>query len=686
MSVEIAHSTCPHDCPSTCLLEVEKISDTQIGRIHGAKDNDYTSGVVCAKVARYAERIHHPDRLMKPLRRVGEKGVGIEAFEEITWDEALDEIAAKFEAIKAEFGGEAIWPYHFAGTMGWVMRDGLDRFRHAYGTSRQHSTICTTLPDSGWNAGHGVKHGNDPREIAESDLIIVWGGNPVSTQVNLMTHISRAKKDRDAKLVVVDVYETPTVKAADHAYLIRPGTDGALATALMHIMFRDGYADRAYMAEFADAPDELEAHVRDKSPEWAAQITGLSVTEIEELAALYGKTARAFIRIGYGFARSRNGAVNMHAVTCLPVITGKWANKGGGCLYGNAGMYPLNWNLVMGLDFRDKSVRELDMCRLGPILLGDEEDLKGGPPVKAMLIQNTNPAVVCPDQNKVHQGFRRDDLFLVVHEQFMTETAEFADIVLPATMFLEHDDMYTGGGHVYFSVTKPVIKAPGECRSNHEVMCALAERLGLDQPGFKMTAWEVIEETCRISGLPDAETLWRKHWHDCSLGEDEMHFKNGFGHPDKKFRFKPKWDEMGPDFEGMPSLPGYYTNIDLANDKHPFRMVAAPARNYLNSSFTETPTSKKREGRPTVKLHPDDLVALGAKDGDVVQVGNDLGEIEVHAVAFEGLQRGVCVVESIWPNKAHIKGQGVNALISADPGQPKGGGVFHDTAVWVKAA
>ena len=194
MSVEIAHSTCPHDCPSTCLLEVEKISDTQIGRIHGAKDNDYTSGVVCAKVARYAERIHHPDRLMKPLRRVGEKGVGIEAFEEITWDEALDEIAAKFEAIKAEFGGEAIWPYHFAGTMGWVMRDGLDRFRHAYGTSRQHSTICTTLPDSGWNAGHGVKHGNDPREIAESDLIIVWGGNPVSTQVNLMTHISRARR------------------------------------------------------------------------------------------------------------------------------------------------------------------------------------------------------------------------------------------------------------------------------------------------------------------------------------------------------------------------------------------------------------------------------------------------------------------------------------------------------------
>ena len=436
MTVEIAYSTCPHDCPSTCLLEVEKLSETEIGRIHGARDNDYTSGVVCAKVARYAERVHHPDRLMTPLCRTGAKGVGMEAFEEITWDEALDEIAARFAAIKEEYGGEAIWPYHFAGTMGYVMRDGLDRFRHAYGTSRQHSTICTTLPDSGWNAGHGIKHGNDPREIADADLVVVWGGNPVTTQVNVMTHIAKARKDRGAKLVVIDVYRTPTVEAADRAFIIRPGTDGALATALMHICFRDGYADRAYMAKYADVPDELETHVRDKTPEWAAQITGLSVDDIEELAALYGKTARAFIRVGYGFARSRNGAVNMHAVTCLPVVTGKWLNKGGGCLYGNVGIYPVDWTLVMGLDVRDKSIRALDMCRLGSILLGDETDLQGGPPVKAMLIQNTNPAVVCPDQIKVHEGLRRDDLFTVVHEQFMTETAEFADIVLPATMFL----------------------------------------------------------------------------------------------------------------------------------------------------------------------------------------------------------------------------------------------------------
>ena len=302
-----------------------------------------------------------------------------------------------------------------------------------------------------------------------------------------------------------------------------------------------------------------------------------------------------------------------------------------------------------------------------------------------MLIQNTNPAVVCPDQNKVHQGFRRDDLFLVVHEQFMTETAEFADIVLPATMFLEHDDMYTGGGHVYFSVTKPVIKAPGECRSNHEVMCALAERLGLDQPGFKMTAWEVIEETCRISGCRMLRrfggtigTTARLARTRCTSRtvlvtriRSSVSSRNGM-----------RWARISKACRRCPATIPIST-LRMTNIRSAWLRAGAELS---EQQLYGDADQQKREGRPTVKLHPDDLVALGAKDGDVVQVGNDLGEIEVHAVAFEGLQRGVCVVESIWPNKAHIKGQGVNALISADPGQPKGGGVFHDTAVWVKAA
>jgi anaerobic selenocysteine-containing dehydrogenase len=372
-------------------------------------------------------------------------------------------------------------------------------------------------------------------------------------------------------------------------------------------------------------------------------------------------------------------------VTCLPVVTGKWKHKGGGALYGNAGMYPVDWNLIMGLDVRDTAIRALDMCRLGEILLGNPADLHGGPPVKALFVQNCNPAVVCPDLNKVHAGLRRDDLFVCVHEQFMTETAAFADIVLPATMFLEHDDMYIGGGHSYLSVTRPVIEPLGECRSNHEVLCGLAERLGIDHPGFRMTAWEIIDETLRRSGLPGAEELHEKHWHDCVLPAAEMHYENGFGHADGKFRFRPDWSSVGPDHEIMPKLPGYFSNIDLADDEHPFRMVAAPARSFLNTSFTETPTSMKREGRPTVRIHPDDLAALGLEAGALVRLGNRLGSVRLHAVAFDGLQRGVVVTESVFPNKAHVDGIGINALISADAAPPKGGGVFHDTAVWLRA-
>ncbi len=680
----IIHSTCPHDCPSTCALEVEKLSETQIGRVRGARDNNYTLGVVCAKVARYAERVHHPDRLREPLRRVGPKGVGIEAFEPMSWDDALDEVAGNFRRIAKEYGSEAIWPYHFAGTMGLVSRDGLDRFRHAFGTSRMKTTICTTLPDAGWIAGYGMKRGGDARGIAESDLVVVWGGNPVSTQVNLMSHISRARKDRDAELVVIDVYRTPTAETADRVLLVRPGTDGALAAAVMHVMFRDGYADRDFLASHTDAPEDLEEHLRASTPEWAAGITGLSIEEIESFAALYGRTDRAFIRAGYGFARSRNGAASMHAVGCLPVVGGKWKHRGGGALYANSGMYPVDFTLIKGLDVLDPSARNLDMCRLGAILLGEDESVQGGPPVMGMIVQNTNPMMVCPDLNKVAEGFRRDDLFLCVHEQFMTETAAMADIVLPATMFLEHDDMYFGSAHTHLSVARPVIEPLAECRPNHEVLCGLAERLGIDHRGFRMSAWEIIDETLKASGLPDAESVYADRWIDCGLGEDKMHFRDGFAHDDEKFHFRADWSKIGPEWKDLPPMPGFCDVIDAESAEHPYRMVTAPARQFLNSSFTETPTSRERERGPRAKLHPDDCTALGVQGGDMIRLGNRQGSIKIEVEPFDGIQRGVVVVESIWPNSAFEEGVGINALVSSDPGLPAGGAVFHDTAIWIR--
>lgn len=684
--LDIAHSACPHDCPSTCALEVERIDSHRIGRVRGAADNTYTSGVVCAKVARYAERVHHPDRLTVPLRRTGDKGLGRTAFEEISWDDALDLVAGRLQAATEAHGSETVWPYFYAGTMGLVQRDGIERFRHDLRYSRQHSTICNTLADAGWVAGTGFKRGTDSREMAESDLIVMWGGNPVSTQVNVMHHVARARKERGARLVVVDPYRTGTAEAADVHLAVRPGTDAALACAVMHVCFRDGYADRAYLEKYTDVPDELEAHLATRTPQWAAGITGLAVEEIESFARLYGETRRTYLRIGFGFSRSRNGAANLFAVSCLPAVTGAWQYRGGGALYSNSHIYPIDATLIQGLDVRDRSTRLLDQSRIGPILNNDPRDIGDGPPVTALFIQNTNPVVVCPDSTAVRAGFMRDDLFICVHEQFMTETAAMADVVLPATTFLEHDDIYVAGGHTHLQVTRKVIEPLGECRSNHQVLCGLAERLGATHRGFRMSEWEIIDETLRASGLPDAETAWRQHWVDCAMSFEDMHFLNGFAWEDRKFHFRPDWSRVGRDHERMPALPDHLDIIDRENDEHPFRMVAAPSRQFLNTTFTETPSSRKREGRPTVLVHPEDCTALGVATGDRVRLGNRQGSVVVHVRAFDGLQRGVVVVESIWPNADFEEGRGINTLTSADAGPPRGGAVFHDTAIWIRPA
>jgi len=678
----IVHSTCPHDCPSTCALEVEKLDSHHIGRIRGASANSYTSGVVCEKVSRYAERVHHPDRLTQPLRRTGAKGAG--EFAPLSWESALDEVAEQFMRAAQRLGATSVWPLYYAGTMGLVQRDGIERLRHVMRYSRQHSTICTALVDAGWMAGVGAKMGPDPREMADADLIIVWGSNPASTQVNVMTHIAKARRERNAQLIVVDPYRTPTAKVADSHLMLKPGTDGALACAIMHVMFRDGHADREYMRTHADVPAELEAHLASRTPQWAAGITGLPVAEIERVASLYGTTKRAFIRVGYGFSRQRNGAASVHAVSCLATVGGKWPHRGGGTFYSNGDIYKIKDALIKGTDHLDPAIRALDISRVGPVLTGDRSDLGDGPPVAAMLIQNMNPALVCPDSHAVRAGFMRDDLFVCVHEQFMTDTARLADIVLPATTFLEHDDMYRAGGHSFFQVTRKVIEPYAQARENHYVICELAKRLGAKHRGFDLTAWELIDESLKLSGYPDAATLHRDHWIDRQPDFDTAHFINGFPTPDGKFRFRPDWVARGKYHAKMPVLPDYMGSEERADATHPFRLVTAPARSYLNSTFTETPTSRKREARPTVLIHPEDCAQLEIETGERVEIGNARGAITLHAKSFDGVQRGVIVVESIWPNSAFEGGIGINSLVGADPGAPNGGAAFHDSAVWVR--
>jgi len=682
--IEIVPSVCPHDCTSTCALEVERLDAHTIGRVRGSDRNAYTAGVICEKVARYAQRIHHPDRLTQPLRRDGPKGGG--RFRPISWEQALDEVAEAFVAKAQRHGATTVWPYFYAGTMGLVQRDGINRLRHAMGYSRWYSTICVTLADNGWIAGTGAKRGVDLVEAADhSDFVVIWGGNPVNTQVNVMTHAMAAKK-RGATLVVVDPYRTGTAERADLHLPVRPGTDGALACAVMHVLFAEGFADWDYLRAYTDAPDELAAHVATRTPQWAQAITGLPAEQIVDFARRYGQARAPFIRAHHGFTRQRNGAAAMHAVSCLPAVVGAWKQRGGGAIYGHTGIYPLDRLLIEGLDVMDPSIRALDQSRLGPILTGDADALRGGPPVTAMLVQNTNPAVVCPELGLVHQGLAREDLFLCVHEQFLTETAAYADIVLPATMFLEHDDFYTASGHTTFQVARKVVEAPGQCRENHFVICELARRLGAEHPGFGMSAWEIMDETLRRSGMWDAQTNWERGGQDCALPFETAHFLDGFAWPDRKFRFKPDWSVLGGRWREMPVLPDHLDVIDNADAQRPYRLVAAPARTFLNSTFTETPGSLQREKRPTALIHPDDCAELGLAEGDLVVLGNHRGEVTVYARPQAGQQRGVVVLEGIWPNRHFDGGVGVNLLISAEPGWPNGGAAFHDTAIWMRKA
>ncbi len=686
MPLDILPSVCPHDCPSACAIEVERIDGKRIGRIYGATGQTYTQGVVCAKVARYAERQHHPDRLSQPLRRIGHKGVGRAAFTPIAWQDALDEVAEGLTRAAQRYGAEAVWPYYYAGTMGMVQRDGINRLRHAMRYSREDLSICNMLADTGWAAGVGVKRGIDGREIAKAELIVIWGGNPVSTQVNVMTHITTARRERDAKLVVIDTYRTATAAAADLHLAPLPGTDAALACAVMHVLFKEGYADRAYMARYADDPAGLEAHLAARDPAWAAAITGLAERQIIEFARLYGRTRRSYIRVGYGFSRSRNGAAQVFAATCLPTVTGAWAYEGGGALYSNHGLVPLDRTLVEGLDVLDPATRRLDQSRIGPILTGDRHDLGDGPPVAALFIQNTNPMVVAPESRLVAEGFARDDLFVCVHEQFLTETAAMADIILPATTFLEHDDFYTAGGHTFLQLSRAILPPYAACRSNHDVVCALARRLGARHAGFEMTALEVIDHTLRASGLPSIGELPADGWLDCCPPFATHHFLDGFGHADKRFHFRADWAELGRDHAPLPAFPDHVAVIDDGDPERPFRLIAAPSRSFLNTSFNNTPSSIAREGRPTALIHPAVLSDLGLVDGARIRIGNSKGSVVVHASGFDGLQPRVVIVEGIWPNDAFEEGIGINLLTSADRGLPRGGAVFHDTAVWLRPA
>ena len=685
----VARSVCPHDCPSTCALDVELIDARTIGRVHGAKDDPYTAGVICEKVARYAERIHHPDRLTHPMRRVGKKGEG--RWQQIGWDEAFDEIVARWSAIERDFGPEAIWPYFYAGTMGHVQRDGINRLRHARGYSEQYDTICTGGAWPGFLAGTGLLGGPNPELMAEADCVVIWGTNAVNTQVNVMTHAIRARKNRGAKIVAVDIYMNGTMQQADMPILLRPGSDGAFAMGVMHVLLRDGLADRAYLARLTDFDAEVEAHIMSRGPDWASSICGVPVAQIEAFAHLVGTTPKTYFRLGYGFARQRNGGTNMHAVLCIPAVTGAWQHRAGGAFHSNSGSWHLDKSLIEG-NRMGKAGRELDMSEIGKVLTGDEKALKGPAPVKALFIQNTNPMNVAPEQELVRAGFAREDLFTVVHEQFMTETAAMADIVLPATMFLEHNDYYRRGGHTRLLIGPKLVEAPGECRSNFEVVNELLRRLGAKDESLAMTDRQMVAETLRRSNYGELDEIEKTGFIELDVSDEKARFSDGFNFADGKFRFRPAWREIATrkgylwtiDPDAMPKLVDHWDINEKATSEVPFRLATSPSRGFLNSTFSETAGSQKRQPTPTVLVRPDDAAANGIADGDAVRVGNHRGSVELTAEFFDGLPPGVLIAEGIHANRSHRGGKGINTLIGSDQVPPFGGVAFHDATVWIR--
>ena len=694
-NIKTGHSACPHDCPSTCALDVEILDERTIGRVRGAKDNSYTAGVICAKVARYAERVHHPDRLKHPLVRAGAKGAG--QWKEASWEAALDLIAERFLKAERDYGSESVWPYYYAGTMGLVQRDSINRLRFAKRYSNQFDSFCTNMAWTGYFAGTGSLTGPDPREMAKADVVVIWGTNAAATQVNVMTHAVRARKERGAKIVVIDVYANATVRQADMGIVLKPGTDGAFACAVMHVLFRDGFADWDYLERYTDDPKGLEAHLQTRTPEWAAAITGLSVEEIEAFAHLVGKTKRTYFRLGYGFTRQRNGAVNMHAAASIACVTGAFLYEGGGAFHSNAGIFKMDKREIEGRAMQDMGLRFLDQSKIGRILTGDAQALYGGPPVMAMLIQNTNPMNVTPEQRLVRKGFAREDLFVAVHEQFMTDTAKMADVALPATTFLEHDDIYRGGGQQHVVLGPKLIEPLADARPNIFVINELAKRLGVgDLPGFDLDERTLINNMNANSDLPQFDELKEKRFVDLQPPFEDAHYINGFKWPDGKFRFRPDWtgspspnkppEVMGlqGDFQSIPEFPDYWEVIETADAEHPFRMTTSPAHNFLNSTFAETLTSLAKEIRPELLIHPDDAAELGIENGERIEIGNHRGELVLHAVLRAGQKRGVVVSEGIFPNSTFERGEGINILIGAEPAAPYGGLAVHDTKIWIR--
>jgi anaerobic selenocysteine-containing dehydrogenase len=659
-------SACPYDCPDTCGLLVD-VAEGRAVAVRGDPDHPHSRGTLCPKMTRYQDTVHSPRRLTTPLLASGPKGSG--SFAPISWDEAIQRIASRWRAIIAAHGAQAILPYSYAGTMGLVQRNAGHPFFHRLGASRLDRTICTPAKGAGWAAVMGDTPALPPDTVRHSDLVLIWGCNALATNLHGLNYAREARR-AGAKVWLIDTYRTPTAAVCDRTFLVRPGGDGALALGIMHLLARDGRLDRDFIDAHVQGFPELAGQVLPHyPPARASALSGLPEAELEELAEAYGRARAPFILVGNGLSRYGNGAMNVRAIACLPALVGAWAREGGGAFASVTGGGGFNLGEVTREDFQAGPARLVNMNCLGHAL----EHLDG-PPIMGLYVYHSNPAAVTPDQNAVLRGLSRPDLFTVVHERFLTDTARYADIVLPATSSLEHSDLYRSYGSYCIQRVRAAIAPVGGSRSNWDVFRALAEAMGFGEPFFRQSADDLIDHLLSLpspvrAGL-DREAL------EAGLAVELRPAPGGWRTPSGRIEIlNPRLD---------PPLPRYLPR-HAEDDPLPFSLMTAPSLYGLNSTFQERDALRARQGGMKLLMSPADAAARGLRDGEPVVACNAQGDVRFLLAVSANVPPGLVVAEGVWWREFAPGDRTVNALTSQRLTDLGGGSTFYDNKVDVRA-
>lgn len=677
---EVIRAVCPHDCPDTCSMLVT-VGNGRAIRMAGDPLHPFTRGFLCTKVSKYLERTYHADRLLYPQIRAGAKGEG--RFRRASWDEALWLVAEKLQSIiDSADGPQAILPYSYAGTMGLVQGEGMaGRFFHRIGASLLDRTICSSAGSEALNVTYGTRMGTDPETVGEAKLIILWGTNTLTANPHLWP-IIREAKSKGGRTICIDPLRTRTAEACDEHIPIRPGTDAALALAMMHVLFRDGRHDRQYLDEMTLGWEKLrDRALGEYAPARVAEICRIPEETIERLAALYGTTRPSFIRLNYGLQRHAGGGAAVRAISILPAITGDWDLAGGGCQLSSSGTFKLDFAKLERRDLVPPRTRKINMSRLGEALTEIDD-----PPVRGLVVYNSNPGAVAPDREKVLRGLRREDLFTVVLEHFQTDTADYADVLLPATTQLEHEDVHRAYGHLYLMYNRRAIDPLGEALSNAQIFRRLAAKMGLEDDCFRATDEDLMRQVLAPSGV-SLEELRERSYVRLAVPSPHLPFRRGTRLPTPSGKIEIDSQHLAR--EGHDALPLYippYESEERSPDlvrRFPLALICPPAHSFLNSTFANVASLRRSAGKPTLEIHQQDALPRAIEAGAIVRIYNDRGAFTAEAVITDRVRPGVVVAPSIWWGKLTSDGTNANHTTSQALTDLGGGATFFDNAVEV---